>query len=150
MTLRAVTRRKEISMCAATRVLLALLLVSPAAWPQDAANPTANKASAATLKRDSIRCRAFDVDACYDAIRWNPGDPALLIALGDALLHAGRTADAIRNYRRAAALAPATRGLTAKINAAEAKLTSKRPTGPVVSAAAGKRFSNAAPVAQSH
>jgi cytochrome c-type biogenesis protein CcmH/NrfG len=132
------------------RCLLALLLLSPAAWPQDAASPAATKVSAATLKRDSTRCRAFDVDACYDAIRWNPGDPALLIALGDALMHAGRTADALRNYRRAASLAPATHGLTAKINAAEAKLTSKHPAGTTVSAAAGKHFSNAAPVAQSH
>jgi len=137
-------------MTAAGHCLVAFLLLSPAAWPQDAAAPAANKASAATLKRDSTRCHANDVDACYDAIRWNPGDPALLVALGDALMHAGRAADAIRNYRRAAALAPATRGLTAKINAAEAKLTSKRPTGVPVNAVAAKRFSNAAPVAQSH
>jgi len=149
MTVRALMRRNGIAMSVG-HSLLALALLSPAAWPQEAATPAANKGSAATLKRDSARCHANDVDACYDAIRWNPGDPALLVALGDALMHAGRPADAIRNYRRAAALAPATRGLTAKINAAEVKLTSKHPTSTPVSAAATKRFSNAAPVAQSH
>ena len=147
MSVRAHRRRKGVSMWAAARCLAASLLLTPAAWPQIATNPAATKASAATIKRDAARCHDFDIDACYDAIRWNPGDPALLVALGDALMHAGRTADALRNYRRAAALAPATRGLTAKINAAEAKLTSKHPT---VSAAPGKHFSNAAPVAQSH
>jgi cytochrome c-type biogenesis protein CcmH/NrfG len=46
------------------------------------------------------------VDACDDAIRWNPRDPALLVAMGDAQMRAKRAADAARAYRRAAALAP--------------------------------------------
>ena len=122
---------------------LAFLLLLTAAWSQAAA-PALSSADAAALKRDSARCGAHaDVDACYDAIRRNPSDPALLVSLGDALVRANRPTDAIRNYRRAAVLAPNTRGLPAKISAAEAKLTA-------MNAAANKRYSNAAPETQSH
>ena len=96
------------------------------------------------LQRDSTRCRAnADVDACYDAIRWTPSDPALLVALGDALERAQRPADAIRNYRRAAVLAPAMRGISAKIGTAQAKLAA-------MNGASKRRYSNADPEAQSH
>jgi cytochrome c-type biogenesis protein CcmH/NrfG len=129
-------------------LVLAFLVLSAAAWPREAASSSADKAAAATLERDATRCRAQgDLDACYDAIRWSPGDPALLVALGDALERARRPADAIRSYRRAAALAPDTRGLDAKISAAEAKLA-KRTSG--AKGASAKRYSNAAPEAQSH
>ena len=136
-------------------LVLAFLLPSTAAWSREAASPSLGKAAAATLKRDSARCRAqVDVDACYDAIRWSPGDPALLVALADALVRAKRPADAIRNYRRAAVLAPNLPGVAGKISAAEAKSSPKRAPRnlPVASAngAAGKRYSNAAPEAQSH
>jgi cytochrome c-type biogenesis protein CcmH/NrfG len=135
-------------MSAARPLVLAFLLLSTAAWSREAVSPSPGKASAATLKRDSARCSALaDVDACYDAIRWNPADPALLVALGDALLRANRPADAIRNYHRAAALAPNMRGLTAKISAAEKKLSSKHAPA---NGAPGKHYSNAAPEAQSH
>ena len=135
-------------MPAAKCLVLAFLLLSTAAWPREAASPSADRAAAATLKRDAARCRArADLDACYDAIRWSPGDPALLVALGDALERAQRPADAIRNYRRAAALAPDTRGLAAKISAAEAKLARRAPRA---NGTSGKRYSNAAPETQSH
>jgi cytochrome c-type biogenesis protein CcmH/NrfG len=127
---------------------LAFLLLATAAWSRDAAAPSARKAGAATLEADTARCRAHaDLNACYDAIRWNPGDPALLVSLADALVRANRAADAIRNYRRAAALAPTMPGVAAKISAAEAKLSARRPPG---ASGKGKRYSNAAPETQSH
>ena len=137
-------------------LFLAFLLLSTAAWAQEAASPAGGKVPAAALKRDFARCQQADLDACYDAIRWSPGDPALLVALGDALLRAGRPVDAIRSYRRAAALAPAMQGLAAKISAAEEKLSARRapvkPTGEHASPneAANKRYSNADPEGQSH
>jgi cytochrome c-type biogenesis protein CcmH/NrfG len=148
MTLRVLTKEDGFSTPAVTCLALAFLLLSAAAWPREAASPFTDKAAAAKLKRDSARCRAqADLDACYDAIRWSPGDPALLVGLGDALERAQRPADAIRNYRRAAALAPDTRGLAVKISAAEAKLA-RRARG--ANGASAKRYSNAAPEAQSH
>jgi len=146
--LRALVGKDGISGSAARCLVLAFLLLSTAAWPREAASPSTDKAAAAKLKRDSGRCRAqADLDACYDAIRWSPGDPAILIGLGDALERAGRPADALRNYQRAAALTPDARGLAAKISKAEAKLA-RRP--PVANAASAKRYSNAAAEAQSH
>jgi cytochrome c-type biogenesis protein CcmH/NrfG len=165
----------------AASVVLALALLSLGAWSQEAASPSA-KPSAATLQHDIERCKArANLEQCYDAIRWNPGDPELLVALGDALLRANRTADAIRwnpsdpellaalgdalaranrtadairTYRRAAALAPGNRSLAAKISAAEAKLSSTRAPATASAHAAdpasAKRYSNAAPEAQSH
>jgi hypothetical protein len=95
------------------------------------------------------------MDACYDAIRWRPADPSLLLSLGDAQLRANRPGDALRTYQRVAALAPSTPGVGAKISAIEVKLSAKRPPGnpPPRTAsadAAGKRYSNAAPETQSH
>jgi cytochrome c-type biogenesis protein CcmH/NrfG len=145
---RALVGKDGISRSAARCLVLAFLLLSTAAWPREAASPSTDKAAAAKLKRDSARCRSqADLDACYDAIRWSPGDPAILIGLGDALERAGRPADALRNYQRAAALTPDARGLAAKISKAEAKLA-RRP--PVANAASAKRYSNAAPETQSH
>ena len=123
--------------------ILACLLLSTAMGSRTAASYAAT-ADAGSLKRDSARCRTnADVGACYDAIRWSPSDPALLVALGDALERAQRPADAIRNYRRAAVLAPATRGIAVKISQAEAKLAA-------MNSAPARRYSNAAPEAQSH
>jgi cytochrome c-type biogenesis protein CcmH/NrfG len=132
-------------------LVLAFVLLCMAARPLEAAPLSADKAAAA-LKRDSARCRArADVEACYDAIRWNPGDPALLVALADALARAQRPADAIRNYRRAAALAPNMPGVAAKISAVEAKMSSRRARpGDSAGGTAGKHYSNAAPETQSH
>jgi cytochrome c-type biogenesis protein CcmH/NrfG len=128
-------------------VLMISLFLFTAAWARDTAAPAApGKVPAAALKRDTALCRAHaDLDACYDAIRWNPGDPTLLVALGNALLVAQRPADALRNYQRAAALAPNTPGIAAKIKLAQVRMTSRRPTPPPP-----KRYSNAALETQSH
>jgi hypothetical protein len=73
------------------------------------------------------------------------------VALADALVRAKRPADALRYYRRAAVIAPNLPAVAAKISATEAKLSSKRASGNLSAAAAnGKRYSNAAPEAQSH
>ena len=148
MTLRVAWSSPGPSMTAGLLVL-AFLLPASSSWPLDAASPAAAKAAAATQKHDISRCNAYaDVAACYDAIRRTPGDPALLVALGDALLRAKRPADAIRNYRRAAEIEPNMRGLAAKISAAEAKLPSKRAPGNPPDDQ--RRYSNAASEGQSH
>jgi cytochrome c-type biogenesis protein CcmH/NrfG len=152
-------------------LILAFLFVSTTGWSLEAASPATSKADAARIKRASTRCVTHaDVDACNDAVRWNPSDPALLVALADALVRAKRPADAIRYYRSAAALAPDRPGLAAKISAAEKRLASERssvaarrtvqpapraPAKPQVARAsqnmaAGRRYSNAAPATQSH
>jgi len=125
-----------------------LLLLFVAAWPRDAVSQPAGEA----LKRDTARCSTqADVEACYNAIRYNPNDPALLIALGDALVRAQRFEDGIRNYRRAAVIAPGMSGTAAKISAAQEKMASRRAAvRPAGGAGTDKRFSNAAPEAQSH
>ncbi len=105
------------------------------------------------LSGDFQRCRAGTIDACYDAIRWRPSDPSLLSALGDALLRANRPADALRSYKRVAALAPNMPGVVAKISAIEEKLSAKRTPAKASghgAAADTKRYSNAAPETQSH
>jgi cytochrome c-type biogenesis protein CcmH/NrfG len=128
-----------------------LLLLSVTAWPRDAASQPAGDATAAELKRDTARCSTqADVEACYNAIRRNPNDPALLVALGDALVRAQRFEDAIRNYRRSAVIAPGMGGIAAKISAAEEKMASRRAPVRQTAAAGDKRFSNAAPESQSH
>ena len=131
-----------------------MLLLCAAVGSRAAVAPPDGSAAAATLARDSARCRAQgDLNACYDAIRWSPGDPALLVALADALVRAKRPADALRNYQRAAVIAPNMPGVAAKISATEAKLSFKRAPGKVSAdraSANGKRYSNAAPEAQSH
>jgi cytochrome c-type biogenesis protein CcmH/NrfG len=134
----------------------AFLLLSLAAWPWAAA-PAAGDPQATAIKRDFESCRVHaNIDACYDALRWKPSDPELLVALGDAQLRGQRTADAIRAYKRAAEIAPNMAGLAAKISAVEAKASSKHAAGNAaahgvpVHADAGKRYSNAAPEAQSH
>jgi hypothetical protein len=143
-------------MSKARSFVLAFTLLGTAAWSQGSPSPSPPAAkvtaSAAALKRDTERCRAYsDIDACYNAVRWNPGDPALLVSLGDALLRAKRPADALRNYQRAAGLAPTMHGLAAKISAAEAKLAPKHaPVSAANKPAPVKHYSNAAPETQSH
>jgi chromosome segregation ATPase len=99
--------------------------------PHRAATPAARKPVTAGVKlnTDFRRCRAGGIDACYDAIRYRPSDPSLLSALGDALVHANRPADALRAYQRVAILAPNMPGVVAKISALEAKLSAKRASG---------------------
>jgi cytochrome c-type biogenesis protein CcmH/NrfG len=136
--------------------LVSLFLLPVATWSREMVPPAGNPATA-TLKRDSESCRAqANLDACYDAIRWRPRDPALLVALGDALERVNRPVEAVRAYRRAVALAPNTPGVAAKISAAEAKQPSRHgPANPstpdtAAQAASSKRASNVEPVAQSH
>jgi len=125
---------------------LTTLLLIGTAWSAD---------SSAALQQDTARCQAGNIDACYDAIRWNPRDPALLVGLGDVLARAGRSVDALRNYRRAAVMAPNFPGLTAKINLVEARMSAKRVPSSAPSSAANnksvvKQFSNVEPESQSH
>jgi cytochrome c-type biogenesis protein CcmH/NrfG len=138
-------------------VALALMIFTAGPWASSAAAPAPAKVSPAVLKRDTARCTGqADIDACYDALRWQPSDPALLVGLGDALRRANRSADALRNYQRAAELAPTMRGLSAKISATQASLHAKHPVRSVPaehasgSALPARHYSNAAPVAQSH
>ena len=143
-------------MSAALTAVSALLVLCLTAWPWAAA-PAAEDPPATAIKRDFESCRVHaDIDACYDALRWKPSDPALLVALGDAQLRAQRAADAIRAYKRAEEIAPNTPGLAEKISAIEAKLSSKHGArnaaahGAAVHADAGRHYSNAAPESQSH
>ena len=84
--------------------VIALTVLLGAISPQARAAgpaPAANSAAAAAQNPAFERCRArADVDACYDALRRNPSDPVLLVALGDALAHANRPADALREMLR--------------------------------------------------
>jgi Flp pilus assembly protein TadD len=109
---------------------------------------------AAGSNGDAERCRAHgSIDTCYDAIRRSPSDPSLLASLGEAFARANRSADALRTYRRAAALAPADRAIAAKVAALEGKSSAKKPSAPVLRTAnetGSRRYSNAAPESQSH
>ena len=90
-------------------------------------------------------------DAWKGSFYTNPNDPALLVSLGDALVRAQRFEDSIRNYRRAAVIAPGMGGIAAKISAAQDRMASRRaPVRPTAGAVTDKRFSNAAPETQSH
>jgi predicted Zn-dependent protease len=136
-------------------VFLALLLLIVAVPPREEPSHCAGQTSPA-VNRDYERCRVhLNLDACNDAIRRSPSDPVLLVARGDALVRAGRAADALRAYQRAAALAPNTRGIDAKISATQTKLSARRTTRtPAASAGTQKgtsrRYSNAAAETQSH
>lgn len=77
----------------------------------------------ARLKRATFRCTTLaDPDACGEAVRLQPDDASLLAAQGDALLHAGRAADALNAYRHAAELAPGHADWAAKMAAAQAQM----------------------------
>ncbi len=156
-------KRRSCAMTAghASLLLAAWLLLPPYPGRAEAASPS-DAAVAATLKRDTARCRArSDLDACYDAVRRNPGDASISVALGDALRRAKRPADALRSYRRAATQAPNTPGLAAKIAGLEGNPPGKRVThsAPAERAApdrapseraSARRFTNAATDGQSH
>jgi tetratricopeptide (TPR) repeat protein len=137
--------------------LALLLLFTACVQPAQAASAADDHFAEAQRAHYAALCRARkDLDSCSDAVRWNPGDPALVVALADALARARRLPEAIRDYRRAAELEPSMHGLDAKISAAEAKLTERRPPrkpatdSASANEAAGKRYSNADPEAQSH
>jgi Flp pilus assembly protein TadD len=135
---------------------LALSLLSMAARAQDAPAAGSAKPTPTGIARTAAQqCRAHaSVSVCDDALRWNPSDPSLLVAMGDALLRVGRPADAVRAYERAAALAPATPGIEGKVQAAQALAAKTKAKGPArdasSSAPLGKRFSNSDPDTQTH
>jgi predicted Zn-dependent protease len=130
----------------------------------------------AKLKRDTFRCITLsDLDACSEAVRMKPEDTTLLMAQGDALVHAKRPTEAIGRYRRAAALAPDLPDVALKISAAEAQLPAPQaptegggdtsaamvaripktvPEAPVARAVTADmsvhRYSNAEPLTRSH
>jgi len=140
--------KRDASLAAAKWAFIALPLSCAAAWSE-------SSGSGATAKAAAQRCHAphATVDVCDDAIRWNPKDSSLLVAMGDAQLRAKHPAEAARAYRHAAALAPNTPGIQQKISDAEAALSKSRTkTAPpaATAPAAAKRFSNADPETQSH
>ena len=78
---------------------------------------------AAKLKRNTFRCSSLaDLEACSEASRLAPNDPAVMTAHGDALMRASRPAEAVVLYRHASALAPKQADLAGKIAAAETVL----------------------------
>jgi len=107
--------------------LIALPLSCTAAWSESTV-PTASgtKASGttATARAAAHRCHSpqATIDACDDAVRWNPQDASLLIAMGDVQMRAQHPADAARAYRHALALAPSTPGIQEKISKADARV----------------------------
>jgi cytochrome c-type biogenesis protein CcmH/NrfG len=143
-----------------TRALLARSLCLPlalwcgVAWSQSSASADAS-GSAASAHDAADRChsRHATVDACDDAVRYNPRDPSLLIAMGDAQIRAKRPGDAVRAYQRAAALAPSNTGIQQKLAKAEAIIAKSKSSaghGPLAASTANKRFSNSDPESQSH
>jgi len=117
----------------------------------------------AKLKRDAFRCdNLADLDACREAVVVKPDDPALLTALGDALMRAKRPSEALQPYRRAEALTSDTGAVAEKIRLAEAllpELSTAVPAGGgsanarlvrAVPTPAPRRYSNVSPDGQSH
>jgi len=81
-----------------------------------------NAQETAKFQHDQLRCtKVGDVGACDDALRTKPNDPQLTVAKGDALLHSGRSADALLVYRHARELLPADEAIKAKISDAESQ-----------------------------
>jgi len=139
-------------------LFLTLLLLVTAVWvPGEATSASDDRFASAERARYAALCHARkDLDSCSDAVRWSPGDPALIAALADALVRAGRVPEALRDYRRAESIEPGMRGLDARIKATEARLNerNKPKKAPVDRAAVGaadaKHYSNVDPEAQSH
>ncbi len=111
-----------------------LLALTACALPAKARSAPDDHFASVERRRYAALCRAHkDLDSCSDAVRWSPGDPALVADLADALVRAGRLPEGLRDYRRAEALDPSLRGLDAKIKAAEAKLAERHgPKKPAV------------------
>jgi tetratricopeptide (TPR) repeat protein len=80
----------------------------------------ANAEESAKLQHNLLRCGQLgDLDACDAALTAKPDDRDILVAKADALLQAGRPADALPLYRRAAELSPGSETLRNKIATAE-------------------------------
>ncbi len=141
----------------ASRAPWILLLIVATALPCAKAAPGAqNHAAASDRNRYSALCRARkDIDTCSDAVRWSPNDPALISALADGLMRAGRLPDALRDYRRAKQIDPGIAGVDEKIHLLEARSmnarAAKKPVvGRAIEQARAKRYSNVDSDMQSH
>ena len=74
----------------------------------------------AKAQRNLLRCAQLaDLAACDEVLKGRPDDPQILAAKGDALLKAGRPAEAATAYRRASVIEPANGTLAGRIAAAE-------------------------------
>jgi cytochrome c-type biogenesis protein CcmH/NrfG len=132
-------------------LFVVLVLSGAAAWSQPAV--LADASSSARDAADRCHSRHATVDACDDAVRYNPRDPSLLVAMGDAQMRAKHPTDAARAYQRAAALAPGNTGIQQKISKTEAILAKSKNSAAhaaVSASTGGKRFSNTDPETQSH
>ena len=146
------SRGTELFLSPVRLATLALPLFWVAAWGQETTAPDASKPAAAAIAHAAADCRTRgSLDACDDAVRWNPRDPTLLVAMGDAQMRAKRPTDAARAYGRAAALAPDMPGIHQKVSAAEELIAkAKSASGRIPAAAANKRYTNSDPESQSH
>jgi hypothetical protein len=111
--------------------------------------------AAAERARYAALCHAHkDLNSCSDAVRWSPGDPALVVALADALVRARRLPEALRDYQHAQSLQPDMHGLDAKIKATQAALSErhapKKPLAASIGQAPAKRLTNVDPETESH
>ncbi len=76
----------------------------------------------ARLERNLLRCRKLaDIDACDEALTVHRNDWTLLVSKADALVHEGRSAEALGVYRRAAELHSGDESLQGKVRALEAQ-----------------------------
>jgi tetratricopeptide (TPR) repeat protein len=119
----------------------------------------------ARVKRNTFRCTSLqDAAACAELVRAAPDDAQAYASQGDALLKAGRTAEALDSYRRAAALAP-NLPLGDKVASLQAQLASsagsfgeaaqvtprqKTPVRVARAATEKPRYSNMEPESRSH
>lgn len=77
---------------------------------------------AARVSRNLLRCsRLGDLTACDEALKLKPDDPDVLLAKGEALLKAGKPADALQTYQRARQVAPDDAKVTAQLAAAQSQ-----------------------------
>jgi predicted Zn-dependent protease len=139
------------------RLLWPALLLAAGALPGQARPAPDDHFASVQRTRYAALCRTRkDLDSCSDAVRWSPGDPALVATLADALMRAGRVPEALRDYHRAEALDPGLKGLEAKIKAAELRSSerhaAKKPPIDRVAAeqGTGRRYSNDDAEGQSH
>jgi tetratricopeptide (TPR) repeat protein len=83
----------------------------------------AQAADAAKLQHSQLRCTRFgDLEACNLALKSTPDDPAMLMAKADALMQAGRAAEALAIYQHVAQLSPGNDAVRNKLSAAQARV----------------------------
>jgi tetratricopeptide (TPR) repeat protein len=100
----------------------ALSVVTVVAAPPAAGGPLDGTPGSDSFEHDARRCtRLADVGACDEALRSKPDNIQLLVAKGDALLHGGRTADAVLVYRHAQQLQPTDERIKTKLADADSQ-----------------------------